>query len=172
MGKYSKKNSFQLKGRLLVWVVPAVVVVLVLCGIIIGRAAGDGSPVRELVVESVTEQEDAMLVTTTYGTVKYPFAFSDIISVEAETFEDYAVLSFSTMIDGAEVKLYALQFNGTEGTPVGTLKVDGEKYVVTSQFYEANNISDNSMATFYATQETINDVLRSLSENEGFTAAD
>lgn len=178
MGKYSKKSSFRHKG-LVVCIVLAVVLVLlialVLRGLFTGSApdtAGDRSPLKELDVESVTEQEDSVLVTTTYGTVRYPFAFSDIMCVEAETFDDHAVLMFNAIIDGVLVKLYALQFNGTEGIPVGTLEVDGEEYAVTSLFYNENRISDNNMATFYAVQETFNDVLVSLSENEGFTVSD
>lgn len=137
-----------------------------------GSVAGVTSQVKQLLVENVTEQGDTVIVTTTYGTVKYPYAFSDLISVEAETFETHAVLKFSAEIEGEKHKLYTLIFNGEEGMPVGTLLMDGESYTVTALFHDAAGISDDNMVTFYAAQEAFNDVVNSLSENEGFTAED
>lgn len=192
MGKYSKKVSKQRKVLTAVTVALSVVLVLLVIVLMcLGRGekpekvepgttegtmaptvAEEVSNVKELLVESVTERDDAMLVVTTYGTVKYPYAFSDLMTVEAETFKDYAVLEFGATIDGTVHKLYSLIFNGEEGFPVGTLLVDGETYVVTALFHDVSGIGDDDMVTFYATQETFNDVVNSLSENQGFTAAD
>ena len=190
MEKYRKKKKVNNQRKVLVAVIVALSVVLaMLLGVLVyldqgkapekvepgtteGSMAGETSKMKELLVQSVTEQKDTVLVVTTYGTVKYPYAFSDLISVEAETFENHAVLEFGAMIDGTVHKLYTLIFNGEEGTMVGTLPVDGETYVVTVQFHDASGIGDNSMVTFYAAQETFNDVVNSLSENEGFTAED
>lgn len=188
MGKYTSKRGLQRKGLMVICAVLAVVLTL-LIGMLVhliagetpgdqghgtstGPVSGEVSRLKELLVQSVTEQEDAMHVVTTYGTVKYSYAFSDIICVEAETFEDYAVLEFGAMIDGKVVKLYTLIFNGLEGIPVGTLQVDGETFAVTAQFNDGSGVSGDSMVTFYAAQETFNDVVNSLSENEGFTTAD
>ena len=44
--------------------------------------------------------------------------------------------------------------------------------MVTAQFHDASGIDEDSMITFNAVQETFNDVVNSLFENEGFTAAD
>ena len=127
---------------------------------------------RELLVESVEEQGEMMLVTTTYGTVKYPYAFSDLMIVEGKTYEDYAQLEFSAEIDEAMFKLYTLTFNGEEGIPVGTLQ-DGDKaYAVTAQFHDFGEADNDTTITLSALQETFNDVINSLSENKGFTAAD
>jgi len=186
MGKYSKNSGSQQNRLMVVCVVLAVVLVLlILAAVLLGRGqrpgvtadftpetAGEKPQAKELAVQSVADQNDFVLVTTTYGTVKYPLAFSDIMSVEVEAFEDYAALTFNAMIDGAAVKLYAMQFNSEEGIPVGTLKVDGKTYEVTAQLYDATDISDENMVTFDAAQETLNDVIHSLSENEGFTATD
>lgn len=180
MGKYSKKSSVKSKGLKRTCVVLAIVLLLlitVLMALILvqrfgeRRAAENNMPMKELVIQSTTEQEDTVIVSTTYGTLRYPFAFSDIMVVEAKTFEDYAMLEFRAVIDDAEFMLYALYFNGKEGIPVGTLQVDGNIYVITSQLYTEENISDDDMVTFYAAQETCNDVLSSLAENQGFTAA-
>lgn len=192
MGKYSKKVSKQRKVlTAVIAALSAVLVLLIIVLMCLGRGeepekvepgttegtmastvAEEVSKVKELLVESVTERDDAMLVVTTYGTVKYPYAFSDLMTVEAETFEDYAVLEFGATIGGTVHKLYTLIFNGEEGIPVGTLLVDGETYVVTALFHDVSGIGDDGMVTFYATQETFNDVVNSLSENQGFTAAD
>lgn len=176
MGKHSKKNNLNSRGLKVTCIVLAVVLVLMIAVLAVllknqGPGSNAASQMKELIIQSTAEQENSIVVSTTYGTVKYPFAFSDLLVVEAVTFADYAVLEFHAMIDDAEVKLFALFFNGTDGMPIGTLQVDGDTYVVTSQLYEAENISDDNMVTFYAAQETFNDVLSSLSENKGYTAA-
>lgn len=197
MGRYSKKVNSRWNVLTTVSVVLGVVLVLLIVLLVClgsGKKPGVAVPdstesivtapaqttpteetlpkMKELLVESVEEQEDIVLVNTTYVTVNYPYAFSDIVSVEAQTFEDSAVLEFGAIIHDTTHKAYALFFNGEEGMPVGTLLLDGETYVVTAQFYDASGISEDSMITFYAAQETFNDVVNSLSENEGFTAAE
>ena len=137
-----------------------------------GFAAILHSEVKELLVQNVTEENDTVLVETTYGTVRYPYAFSDILSVESENRGDHAVLEFNAAIDGETHKLYTLYFNSEEGMPVGILRIDNKTYVVSAEFHDANGISDLNMATFYAAQETFNDVVNSLSENENFKAGD
>lgn len=192
MGKYSKKVSPQRKILTAVCgvlgVVLAVLIVMLIgmnrdtapeeqipgttAGSVPTTTAAAEPKMKELLVESVTEEGAAVFVKTTYGMVQYPYAFSDLISVEAATFEDYAVLDFCATLEDTAVKLYTLMFNTGEGIPVGTLLVDGETFVVTAQFHDAIGIGNDSMVTFYAVQETFNDVVNSLSENEGFTAAD
>lgn len=176
MGKQSKKSNLKSRGLKVACIVLAVVLVLMIVVLAVllknqGPGLNTDSQMKELNIQSITEQEDTMVVLTTYGTVKYPFAFSDILSVEAKNFDSYASLEFSVLIDEKSVLLYALLFNGTEGMPVGTLQVDGETYEVTSQLYDAEDVSDDDMVTIYAVQETFNDVLSSLSENSGYTAA-
>ncbi len=197
MGRYSKKVSSQQKVLTTVSIALGVVLVLLVVLLVClgsGKtpeasvpdstegtmtAPAETTPteetlpkMKELLVESVEEQEDIVLVNTTYVTVKYPYAFSDIMSVEAQTFEDYAVLEFGAIIHDTTHKVYTLFFNGEEGMPVGTLQLDGETYVVTAQFHDVSGMNEDSMITYYAAQETFNDVVNSLSENEGFTAAD
>lgn len=190
MGKYSKKKKATKQRKVLTIACVAASAVLVLLIVVLAclnqgkgpenvgpganedTMAGATSSVKELLVESVTEQGDAVIVVTTYGTVKYPYAFSDLISVEAETFADHAALDFLAEIEGEKHKLYTLTFHVEEGMVVGTLEIDGETYLVTAQFHGAAGLSDDSMVTFYAAQETFNDVVNSLSDNEGFTAED
>jgi len=175
MGKYGKKTSSKRKvltGAGAVLCVALVLMLVVLAGNKIhGKKPNEGtSQMKELLVESVTEQEDTILVDTTYATVRYPYMFSDIMNVEAETYQDCAELVFTAEIDGKVFELYTLTFNGEEGMPVGTLRIDGETYVVTAQFHEVRGVSDDTAVTVHAAQDTLNDVVNSLSENEGFTA--
>jgi len=185
MATYGKNNSAQRNRLMIICVVLGVVLaLLIVMAVCLSQnktpgndktddtTAAGTSGMKELLVESVTEQKDAVLVVTTYGTVQYPYAFSDLLSVEAETFEEYAVLDFSATIDGAVHKLYKLIFNGEEGVPIGTLQNDGETYVITAEFYEMSGVSGDAVITFNAAQETFNDVVNSLFDNEGFTAAD
>lgn len=185
MTKYGNSNAAQRNKLMIICIALGVVLALLIVMVVClhlnqtpendktdGTTAGETSGIQELLLESVTEQGDAVLVVTTYGTVKYPYAFSDLLSVEAETFEKYAVLDFGATIDGTMHKLYKLMFNSEEGMLIGTLQKDGETYVVTAQFYEMSGVSGDSVITFNAAQETFNDVVNSLSENEGFTAVD
>lgn len=177
MENYTEKFTLPRYTLPIVTVVLGVALLIALLCLGKDKEPGDLVPaapveVSELLVQNVTVQDDTVLVETTYGTVRYPHAFSDIMSVEAATFENHATLEFTATIDDTTHKLYTLLFNGEEGMPVGVLRNGDERYVVTVQFHDANGISDNNMSTFYATQETLNDVLNSLSENKGFIAAD
>ena len=183
MGRFSMENCSQRKVLTVVGIAVGVVLALLIVWLACfnktpGTDSTESTPGEttvyngnELLVESVKEQEDIVLVNTTYVTVKYPYAFSDLMSVEAETFEDYAVLEFGAIINDTTHKVYTLYFNGEEGMPLGTLERNGETYVVTAQFHDASGVSEDNMITFFAAQETFNDVVNSLSENEGFTAA-
>lgn len=127
-------------------------------------------PEAVLAVESVTEQGDMVIVQTTYCDVKYPFAFADLIGVEAEEEK----LNFVLQLSGEEHLLFAICFQEGEGIPLGTLAVEGkeEPVAVWAQIGTADEaaLGDN-VSTYYAAQESFNDVLASLMENEGFTAA-
>lgn len=126
----------------------------------------------ELSVESVEEQGDAVVVSTTYCTLKYPFAFADLIRVEAIDHEGSAALEFIAEIDGVSYKLYTILFGSSAGIPVGTIELgeDEEEYDVNVLFHELEEeVGESERTTFYATQETFNDVVASMAENENFT---
>ena len=170
----NENKIFTLPRKVLPIITVALAVLLVVVVWFLSRdkAPDSSAPaeVQELVVESVTPQGSDVVVATTYGTVKYPYAFSDIMSVEAKNFGSYAALEFSAKIGEKSYKLYDLLFNSEEGSPLGTLEYNGETYTVTAQFHGVSNIDDNHAVTFYAAQETLNDVASSLAENENFTA--
>ncbi len=122
-----------------------------------------------LAVESITEQGDVVVVKTSYCEVKYPFAFADLIRVQAEEEK----LDFVLELSGEAYPLFAICFGEGEGIPLGTLAVDGkaEPMAVWAQIGTPNEAAlGDSVSTYYAAQESFNDVLASLMENEGFTS--
>lgn len=126
------------------------------------------APVKELVIQDLTEQGNVMVVTTNYCTVSYSIAFSDIIGVKTETSKDCAKLNFCATIDGNEAALYTLLFGGEEGMPIGSVRVDDRVYTVTVLFHDGDGIQEEGMITFYAAQETFNDVIASLKKSDTF----
>jgi flavodoxin len=136
-----------------------------------GNDIGYVGDIMELVVQSVEEQGDVLVVKTTYGTIQYPAAFSDLIRIETETFEKDAQMVFSAFVGEEEVKLYTLYFNRAVGIPLGTLTVDGVKYAVTAEIHDLVYANEDNRLTYQAAQETFNDVAMSLEENENFQAA-
>lgn len=124
----------------------------------------------ELTVDSVEQEDQMMAVTTSYCVVRYPFAFSDLIRVAAENQENNAALLFSAYLDQTEYPMFRIDFDGTGGIPVGTLTLDdGTVVSVTAQIFQADEaLEPDMLQTFYAAQESINDVLSSLTDMEGF----
>lgn len=126
---------------------------------------------QELLIQEVKEQNDVVVVISSYCVIKYPYAFSDLICIKPQTYDYYSQLDFSASVDGEERLLYTLLFNKDTGIPVGSLRVNGTEYKVTAVIYDLNDASEDNRVTFYAAQETFNDIMVSLAENPGFTAA-
>lgn len=126
-----------------------------------------------LQVESITQQETMMLVKTNYCAVKYPYAFSDLITVEALQEQSCQVLLFCVTLEGTQYPLFALRFGDAEGIHVGSLKLPetGESVEVWAQLYEADKLVKQN-GTYIATQECINDVITALEEDPNFTPAE
>lgn len=127
----------------------------------------------ELRVESLEEVEDQVIVKTSYCEVRYPFAFSDVILVTAENQPESARLLFCASVNDAEYPMFSIIFGGTEGIPVGTLTLDdGTVLSVTAQVFAADeSLEPDTLHTFYAAQETLNDVISSLMDVKGFVPA-
>lgn len=127
-----------------------------------------------LTVEGTEEQADLVLVKTSFCNVKYPFAFADLIRVKAQDEGNVATLEFSACITDVEYPMYVLRFGGSEGILLGTLTIPGEAAPreVYAEFCQADTAAlGDHVGTFYAAQETFNDVVASLAENGGFTPA-
>lgn len=129
---------------------------------------------QELIVHSVEQQNDMMIVDTSYCVLKYPFAFSDLIRIQPQMEEDRAALEFAILIDEKTYAVFTLYFGGSDGVLMGTLAVDGsdEPVNVYAVIHEAEeSLPEGSRSSFLAAQEVINDVAASLAENTNFSPA-
>lgn len=127
-----------------------------------------------LTVEAVEEQGDMMVVVTSFGQVKYPYAFADMVQVKAQNNENVAALEFSAVISGEEYPVFTLWFGSDAGIALGTLAIEGEAEprAVSAEFATADAAALGEKANaFFAVQECFNDVAASLQENSGFTPA-
>ena len=118
------------------------------------------------------EKGDKIEVDTTLCKISYSSAFSDAISVKAEGTKDSAKLNFFANLSSGETLIYSIIFGGEDATPFGTLQIDDSQVPINVQvaFFEAPNALDkDDKATFNATQETFNDVVASLKENDRFS---
>ena len=127
--------------------------------------------IQKLEITSSVQDGDRMLVSTTYGTVYYSAAFSDMIYVEAGNHGNYTQLDFKVVINGETKPIYSLLFERNSGIPVGTLTVNGNRYMVTAVIHSPEGVGEADRLSFYAAQETFNDVMNSLAENSGFVPA-
>ena len=127
-----------------------------------------------LEIEKVEEQADVVVVTTNYCEIKYPYAFSDLVKVEAVNDDGIMSLLFVAQIEESKIKLYELFLGGEKGMHIGSLTLSqGQGPVdVYAVIYEADaNVNADNRITFIAAQETFNDVMVSLMENENFVPA-
>lgn len=201
MGKYERKAPAKVKRKKnSIYVVLLAVVVLILAVVAIGLGEMRGdlpaeqNPVstegnsqtdsatevtlparKELTIDSLEQQGDMMVLKTSYGTMKYPFAFSDLVEVEAVNREMQASLEWFALIGEEEYPIFTLTFNGNDGEMIGTMVIDADKPAeqVCMLFFTADEkLEEAELQTFYAVQEIINDVIASLPDNEEYTVAD
>lgn len=131
--------------------------------------------VPQLTVESIEEQGDMMVVNTPYFQLRYPFAFADLIQVEAQTAGEVEELIFTAKLDLSEYRLFSLILGGTGDILLGTVMLPQreEPVAVYATLYRIDeNLSSDFVNTFNAAQECFNDVMMSLMECEGFTPAE
>ena len=129
---------------------------------------------KELTVESEEQQDTVMAVQTSYGTVKYPFAFSDLIEVTAVNGDSQAALEWYALIGEEKYPIFTITFNGSEGDLIGTMEIEVDRTAepVHMVFFAADGkLEGSDLNTFYVAQEVVNDVIASLAENEAFAAA-
>ena len=129
----------------------------------------------ELEILNTTDTKDGVVVETTYGTFRYPYAFSDIVSVNAVNGEESAQLQVSVIMEDSSFVVYTIHYNEEIGSVCGKLKLDGyeDEIDVSVEFEEASDaVPEDWLTTVYAVQETFNDVINSMSEDSRFTLAD
>lgn len=124
---------------------------------------------KELIIQSVTEEGALVLVTTTYGNFSYPFAYSDLMVINTISEDEYVAFSMCANIGDVE-PVYNIWINHAVGTYAGVLTVDGETYPVYVEFIAPReNLDSGDLQSFFAAQETLNDVFLSWAANGFYT---
>jgi hypothetical protein len=111
-------------------------------------------------------------VETSYGTISYPFAFSDLIGVQAHNLGGATALEFTAKLNNGSYRIFTIWFGAKDGIPLGSLNLDGVQVPVMADIYEKpTNLSENDNNSFFAAQECFNDVVNSLGQIKDFTFA-
>lgn len=174
------RNKRLLKALVLAVVLAVLGVAVTLC--VIYRNGNDSAPPAEqsevhtkppsLKLLSIAERGEWMVVETSYGFFRYPTAFADILAPEVIDQGTSSQLQFIAQIADRSLVLYSMHYNEERGARCGTLRLsdtvaDMPVYV---EFAEPpQGVSDDWLNTFYAVQETFNDVLDSMAEDSRFT---
>ena len=126
---------------------------------------------EELIIHSVTEQGEWMCVSTSYGDFSYPFAYSDLMVINTISEETYVAFAMCANIGSIE-GVYNIWINQAIGTYAGVLTLEGKTYPVYVEFIAPRqDLDESALPSFYAAQETLNDVLRSWAEAGFYTVA-
>lgn len=128
-------------------------------------------PVDVLEILEIREADGRMEVETSWCTVSYPYAFSDLMTVGCETLEGTERLVFGARLEQGECPLFYLSFGEESGILLGqlTLPETGDTVSVWAGLYQLDEgLADADRTTCLAVQECINDVIASLSENGNF----
>lgn len=135
-----------------------------------GVVSNEANPEKEEITLSVTHQGEQMLVQTQFCRLTYPGAFVDVMEVNAVNEENGRALVFAANIQGRTYPLYALHFDAEAGQPVGSLvNASGQRVSVSVEFFALPEaLAEGEKNTFLAAQETANDVLTSLEENDNY----
>lgn len=115
-----------------------------------------------------TTDEETFDIETKFCNLSYPVKWKDAVSVDISEDDVYAV-SFSA----GEVKLFALQFGGTEGDKLGTLPNNGEaiEIYINSFDIDPDSMSEDEYLNCCAMEEAVNVIISKLIENYGFEIA-
>ena len=178
-GNISRRRRPGRKGsRLPLWIAfCAILAVAAIVGLVLFSGKGTDKPAPtledtdKLIVMSIEEEGEWVVLTTSYGVMRYPFSLSDVIKVEALNYGEYSRLEFSADLSEKTVSLYSLDFNRDSGIPAGelVLPVSGEKIGVSVEFFEPDGLTEEEENVFHAACETFNDILDSFAENENFS---
>lgn len=129
----------------------------------------------ELKIESIVDGDRDVTVKTNYCELHFPSMYYDLIKADAYYGDGTGCIIFSANVGVGYVTVYTIIFNGEDGSSVGTLKLDGVETPirVSVNFYEApETLSGDALEGFYAAQETFNDIIIALGENENFKSID
>lgn len=121
---------------------------------------------------STTEADGSVVIETTFGKSRYPAAFSDLITVKAQSGEASAGLQFFAQIDSKEIPVFTVHYGGNEGRPFGILSLSGDADEITVAVAFADppaGLSADGLTTFQAVQEVFNEINASMKEDSRFS---
>lgn len=126
---------------------------------------------------AVQKAED-IKIETPYGALIFPYGFEEIVTWENETDEIADRFIFYAVLDSSKIKVYTISFSTETTTDEGDLLgeiQDSSGSSVYVYFLPENEIVNDEMSndqknTVYAAQETVNDVIASMSSIPGYTA--
>ncbi len=113
---------------------------------------------------NISEQNHLVIAATEYGKIQYPYAMSDVIRIVSARYSDYASFEFRGTLDDKEVLFYTLWIGKVQGMSAG-FAVDrgGNLHGVYFEIAQVpKGLRESDLNTFFAAQETINDVLNSF----------
>ena len=135
------------------------------------------APAPEDVLEilEIREEDGWMMVETTWCTLGYSYAFSDLMTVRCENETGTDWLVFSASLEQSEYPLFYLNFGEETGFLLGTLTLPetGETVEVWAGLYALDaDMPDEDRDACLVGQECINDVIAFLNENDNFVPAE
>lgn len=136
-----------------------------------GGAPAGLEPLQEMVIESVSEQGDVVVMETSFCQVKIPYAFSDLIEVQPVNDGNQRTLKFYVMLDEQRHDLFSIIFNGMSGIRLGDISVEGRSstipvFAVIDEVHPG--LEGDQRLTVLAAQDCFSEIVFSLNDNEGF----
>lgn len=131
------------------------------------QTTASGQALPELVIHSLEEQGEWVHVSTSYCDFVYPLAYSDLLEIDTVNNGDCVALVFMANLQDTTEPVYRLWINAKTGAYVGELTANGDTYSLYVEVIEPRQNLDSALLdSYYAAQETLNDVLQSM-ENSG-----
>ena len=112
------------------------------------------------------QEGEYMVIETQYGEIRYPYAFFDIIAVKKVERDGVLELKFDFETEDCSEEMYVLTIGTENGTKIGAVK-DTDIFV--HVYEQKTKLNDDNQKSFFAAQETVNDVIASVYQWENFT---
>lgn len=138
-------------------------------------AQTETQPRDVLEILAVEDQGEYVQLTTSYCTLRYAFAISDLMQVRCGGEPGAESLLFLAELEQREYPLFCLYFGEGRGFRLGSLElpVTGETVAVWAELLELDGeMPEGDRDAAIACQECINDVIAALGENGNFTPAE
>lgn len=148
--------------KIVVAIVLAVIVVL-LGGVLLMGISND----KDKEIPFYTTDEEVFLIETPYCDLSYPAKWKEELKTEEIENGNSYTIKFHAAVDGQNITLFDVCFNGEEGTPVGTFKENGETVQVNIVNYEPDfsMYSEEQQNKLYEMVDAVNVVISKLIED-------